>query len=93
MSSIEERLIADIAAVTGGVVVTESDLRDAHESMHDRIESKRKQDRRRSLIGAAAAAVVAIAVGATVLQALDDDKAAPPTPTLTTSPDGRPPLS
>jgi hypothetical protein len=31
MSTIEERLARDIAAVTGGVVVTDSDVRDARD--------------------------------------------------------------
>ena len=39
MSSIEERLARDIAAVTGGVVVTDSDLRDARKGIDDRIGS------------------------------------------------------
>ena len=44
MSSIEERLARDIAAVTGGVVVTESDLRDARDAVDERIDSRRQRD-------------------------------------------------
>ena len=40
MSSIEERLARDIAAVTGGVVVTESDLRNARDAVDERIDSR-----------------------------------------------------
>ena len=58
MSSIEERLARDIAAVTGGVVVTESDLRDARDAVDERIDSRRQRDRRRTVIAAAAAAVL-----------------------------------
>ena len=48
MSSIEERFARDIAAVTQGVVVTESDLRDARNAVDERIDSKRQRDRRRT---------------------------------------------
>ena len=58
MSSIEERLARDIAAVTGGVVVTESDLRDARDAVDERIESRRQRDRRTVLAAAAAAVLV-----------------------------------
>ena len=44
MSTIEERLARDIAAVTGGVVVTESDLRDARDAVDERIDSRRQRD-------------------------------------------------
>jgi hypothetical protein len=101
MSSIEERLVRDIAAVTEGVAMTESDLRDARTQMDERIEAKRQRERRRTVLAAAAAAVVVIAVGATVLQSLDgEDKTAPPSkqPSNVVDPDadflaGQPPTS
>jgi hypothetical protein len=54
MSTIEERLARDIAAVMGGVVVTESDLRNAREAVEDRIEGRRKRGRRRTVAAVAA---------------------------------------
>ena len=64
MSSIEERLARDIAEVSRGVVVTDSDLRDARAAVDDRIGSGRQQDhRRRRLAAAAAAAVVVLLLG------------------------------
>ena len=63
MSSIEERLARDIAAVTKGVVVTESDLRDARDAVDERIDSQRQRDRRRIVVAAAAAAVVIPVLG------------------------------
>ena len=91
--SIEERLAADIAAVTGGVVVTESDLRDAREAVDERFDSQRQRDRRRIVVAAAAAAVLIPALGFAALQTLGgDDKTAPPpadpAPTSSTDPEG-----
>ena len=62
MSTIEERLSRDIEAVTGGVVVTESDLRDARAEVDERIESRRQRNRRRGVAAAAAAAAVVVGV-------------------------------
>ena len=79
MSSIEERLVRDIAAVTGGVLVTEPDLKDAREELHERLGSRRQHDRRRAVIAAAAAVIVLIVVGvAAFLSADGDDRTAPP---------------
>jgi hypothetical protein len=80
MSSIEERLARDIAEVSRGVVVTDSDLRDARTAIDDRISSDRRQDRRRSAFtAAAAAAVVVLVLGlAAYLTMSGEDKAAPP---------------
>ncbi len=79
MSSIEERLTRDIAAVTGGVVMTESDLRDARGALDERITSRRQTDRRRGVIGVAAAAVLVLALGvAAFLSRGGDDETAPP---------------
>ena len=80
MSSIEERLARDIAAVTGGVVVTESDLRNAREAIDERIDSGRQWDRRRNgIVAAAAAAVLVVALGVIAFLTLDgDDETAPP---------------
>jgi hypothetical protein len=78
MSSVEERLVRDIAAVTGGVVVTDSDLRDARDAVEERIASRR-QSGRRMMIAAAAAAVLVIVLGATAFLTLGgDDQSAPP---------------
>jgi hypothetical protein len=78
MSTIEERLARDIAAVTGGVVVTESDLKDARDVVEGGVERRRQRDRRRLAV-AAVAAIVIPAVGFVAFQALGgDDKSAPP---------------
>jgi hypothetical protein len=89
MSSIEERLARDIAAITGGVIVTESDLRDARESVDQRIDSRLQQGRRRIVIAAAAAAVLIPVAGFAAFQTLgSDDKSAPqPADPAPTSPD------
>jgi hypothetical protein len=79
MSSIEERLARDIAAVTGGVVMTESDLRDARDAVDRRIAGQRQQGRRTALIAAAAAAVVIPVLGVVAFQTIGgDDRTAPP---------------
>ncbi len=78
MSSIEDRLARDIAAITGGVIVTESDLRDAREAVDHRYDSRRQQGRRRIVIAAAAAAVLIPVAGFAAFQTLgSDDKSAP----------------
>jgi hypothetical protein len=65
MSSIEERLMLDIAAVTKGVVVTERDLLDAQRAVDERVDSRRGDHRRTIAVVAAAAVVVAgVGVGA-----------------------------
>ncbi len=93
MSSIEERLARDIAAVTGGVVVTESDLHDAREVLDERIDRKRVRDRARTVGVAAAAAVVVAIVGVTAFQTLsNEDDPAPPAdsgPTTPVDPEAR----
>jgi hypothetical protein len=80
MSGIEERLARDIAAVTGGVVVTDSDLREARIAVAERVESERGQDRLRRLAPVAAAAAVLALVGATAYLTLgrDDESAGRP---------------
>ena len=79
MSSIEERLAADIAAVTRAVVMTESDLREARDSVDQRIDNRQQVNRRRTVVAAAAAAVVIPILGVAALQTLgEDDKTAPP---------------
>jgi hypothetical protein len=79
MSSIEERLVRDIAAVTGGVVVTDTNLQEARDGVFERIERHRRRDRLRTVGVAAAAAVVLAAVGATAFLVLrGDDKAVQP---------------
>jgi hypothetical protein len=80
MSSIEERLARDIAAVTGGVVVTESDVWDAREEVDERIDSRRRRGRRNKVLTsvAVAAAVVAVVGGVAVLDR--DDTGGGPQP-------------
>lgn len=79
MSSIEERLVRDIEAVTGGVVMTDSDLREARDAVDDRLESRRQRNRRRTLAAGAAAAVLIPILGVTAFQTLgSDDQTAPP---------------
>jgi hypothetical protein len=75
VSTIEERLSRDIEAVTGGIIVTDSELRDAREAVEDRIEGGRQRDRRRGLVVAAAAA--AVVVGVATWQGLSGDDASP----------------
>lgn len=78
MRSIEERLVRDIAAVTGGIVMTESNLRDAREAVNDRIESRRQRNRRRALV--ATAAVLVPAVGVAAFQLFSGDEKTTPSP-------------
>ena len=75
MSTIEERLSRDIEAVTGGIVVTDSELRDARVAVEDRIEGGHQRDRRRGLVAAAAAA--AVVAGIATWQGLSGDDASP----------------
>jgi hypothetical protein len=86
MSSIEERLVRDIAAVTGGVVVTDSDLREASFEVHERINRERRRSHLRTAAVAAAAAVVLVAAGITAFLLVGDDDAttqpARPAPTV-----------
>ena len=78
MSSMEERLARDIAAVTEGVVMTESDQRDAREAVVERIEGRRQRDRRRTVGAAAAAAILLPVMGIVAVQTLGgDDKSSP----------------
>jgi hypothetical protein len=87
MSTIEERLARDIAAVTGGVVVTESDLRDARDAVDELIISRRQRDRR-TVLAAAAAAVLVLVLGVTAfLNRGADDQTAPPAHTGRTTSD------
>jgi len=75
MSSIEERLMRDIAAVTGGVVVTDSDLREASNALHESIEGYRRRNHRRTVAVDAAAAVALVAAGVTTYLLMRDDSA------------------
>lgn len=79
MSSIEERLVRDIAEVTGGVVVTESDLTVARRAIDERVDNRRPPTRRLSVIVTAAAAMVVLVLGVVALQSLGgDERSAPP---------------
>jgi hypothetical protein len=73
MSTIEERLMRDITAVTGGVVVTDSDLKEARRELTDRIESQHRRSRFRVVAAVAAAAAVAAVGGVIAVQTLEDD--------------------
>ena len=90
MSSIEERLARDIADVTGGVVVTESDLWNARNALNERIDS-RKRGRRRTLAAAAAAVVIPI-LGVAAFRALGPKESAPPANTVPASPNAHDPF-
>ena len=87
MSTIEERLSRDIEAVTGGIVVSESDLQDARAQVSERIENGRERNRRRG--AAAAVAAAAVVVGVATWQGLSGDSPgpspAPPGPSPTPS--------
>ncbi len=78
MSSIEEQLMRDIADVTGGVVVTESDLMKAREDFEYRMDERRRSDRARALAVAAVAAIVIPLVGVAAYQTLRDEQSAVP---------------
>lgn len=75
MSSIEQQLVRDIAAVTEGVVVTDSDLREARNKVDELIVTRHRRDRRRT-VAAVAAAVVLVAGGVTAFLTLGDDDGA-----------------
>jgi hypothetical protein len=77
--SIEEQLQRDIAAVTGGVVVTDSDLREARDAVEGRVDETRRRNRLVTA-GAAAAAVVIPLAGFAVFQVLDEDEVGPAEP-------------
>jgi hypothetical protein len=72
-SSIEERLARDIAALTGGVIVTDSELLEAGRAVADRIDSERRRARMRRFAPAAAAAVVLVLLSATAYLTLGGD--------------------
>lgn len=87
MSSVEERLGRDIAAVTGDVVVTESDLKNARDAIEDRIEIGRQRSRRRTVAGVVAAAVVLVPIVAMAIARStgDDDTTRPVGPVTPTA--------
>ena len=82
MSSIEEQLARDIAAATEGVIVTESDLRQAGTEVQDRIEygTNPRGRRRTAVLFAAAAALIVPVVGIAAVQTLTQDDSAPASP-------------
>jgi hypothetical protein len=85
MSSIEARLKRDIAAVTGGVVVTESDLQEAREVLEQNMD-RRPRSGRRTAAALVAAAVVIPLVGVAVAKELGSDQSvAPLTPVAPSS--------
>jgi hypothetical protein len=92
MSSVEEQLGRDIAAVTGGVVVTEPELKEAREAVEDRIEIGRQRSRRRRVASLVAAAVVLPIVGVAIARSVGDEESlrpvgpVGPTPSVITAP-------
>jgi hypothetical protein len=80
MSTIEEQLARDIAAVTGGIVVTESELKGAREVLVERVDSRRKRHRRRIAAALVTAAVVIPIVGVAISRSGADETAPPAGP-------------
>ena len=80
MSSIEERLAQDIAAVTRGVIMTDSDLLDARNSLDEHIDNKRPPRRRATIVAGVAAAAVVAVLGVVAFQTLGDDEETAPAP-------------
>ena len=78
MSGIEERLARDIAAVTGGVVMTGADLELARESLDDRIDTRRRNRRRNVGVAAAALVLAGAGVAAYLTNGHDDPGGAGP---------------
>jgi hypothetical protein len=89
VTSIEQQLAADVAALAGGVVVTDSDLAEARQAVQERIRGQRRRSFRGGPALAAAAAVVVLAAGGVAgYQVLDeDDSAGPAGPTTQKDPD------
>jgi hypothetical protein len=77
VSTIEERLARDIAAVTGGITVTDQDMRQGRTAVAEGVRSRRRRDVR---VVVAAAAVAAVVVGAAGWQVLGDGQDANPEP-------------
>lgn len=77
MSSIEEQLKAEIATVTGGVVVTEADVIEAAEELKNRVASRRRRTQFRVLAIAVAAAVVIPVLGVAAIKTLSATEAPP----------------
>jgi hypothetical protein len=79
MSTVEELLERDIAAVTGGVIVSESDLQVARDEIERRVVSRQQRARRRMVVAAAAAALTIPALGYLAFHELGNgDRSAPP---------------
>jgi hypothetical protein len=76
MSTVEERLARDIAAVTRGIVVTDSELLEARKALDERIHGRRAPGRLGTAVAAAAAVVVLIAAGVGAFMMLGDDEPA-----------------
>lgn len=77
MSTIEERLARDIAAVTGGVVVTESDLQEAREVLEVNMHTDRRRRRRGAALAIAAAVTIPV-MAVALARTLGSDQSAPP---------------
>jgi hypothetical protein len=80
MTGIEELLTRDIAAVTRGIIVTDSELLEARRAVNERIARQRSRGRLSAAVAAAAAVVVlgAAGLGAFLVLGDDDDKASQP---------------
>ena len=87
MSTIEDRLLSDIAAVTGGIVVTDTEIEQARAVVRERVRKDRRTQRVRVVVGVAAALVL-VAVAVPVVQSVTrDDGAAQFADPSTTEPD------
>ena len=84
MSSLEERLARDIAAVTRSVVMTDSDLQEAREVLEQNMDRRRRSRRRTAAVLVAAAVVVPL-VGVAVAKSLTSDQSAAPLSPVTPS--------
>jgi hypothetical protein len=89
VTSIEERLVQDIEAVTGEIVTTEQDVREARAALERRIARRRQGDGRRVAVMVAAAASVVVVVATWQALQSDDKKNEPiePFTESTQSPD------
>jgi hypothetical protein len=77
--SIEQQLVRDIAAVAGGVIVTDSEMLEARKELNERIQGRRTPGRTSTAVAAAAAAIVLVAAGIAAFMVFgDDDKALQP---------------
>jgi hypothetical protein len=85
MNSVDEqRVIEGLQALTGGLVVTEQDITDAHSTLQDRLQPHKP--RRARVVIAVAAIAAAIVAGFTLVNTLGSHDTAPPVVTTTDTP-------